>query len=306
MSWDTLIVLRHGETFLKGANRGFFERILLDNTKRALAGMDVEVERDQGRFFVHCSEAASPTVLRRLQPVFGFTSLSPARIVDRDIEAMGSAGIEMVERILEERDVESFCVKTQRSDKTFPLPSPEVGRQVGASIFMRFNLPVKLKGADLVVGVEIGRKQTFIFVERVAGAGGLPVGASGKVMLLLSGGIDSPVAGHLMQKRGCSLAAVYFHAPPHTSERARDKVVQLAERVATRQGAIDLFVVCFTELQERLRDQGPPDLAVILYRRAMMRIASRLASEQRCAALITGDNLGQVASQTLENLRCVE
>lgn len=306
MTRETIIVLRHGETFIKGANRGYFERLLLENTKRALTGIDARVERDQGRFFVHCDAAASSGALRRLRGVFGFTSLSPARLVERDVEKMGEIAVEMVEEVLDRRQVETFRVRTQRSDKSFPLPSPEVSRLVGASIYHRFELPVQMKDSDLVVGVEIGRKLTFIFVERIPGAGGLPVGTSGKVMLLLSGGIDSPVAGHLMQKRGCALTAVYFHAPPHTSERARDKVVQLAERIAGGQGVIDLFVVCFTQLQERLRDQGPPELAVILYRRGMMRIASKLAERGGCAALVTGDNLGQVASQTLENLRCVE
>lgn len=306
MTRERIIVLRHGETFIKGANRGFFEKLLLDNTKRALRGVEARVERDQGRFFVRCSDHALAGAMRRLRRVFGFSSISPAQLVERDIEAMGAVAVELMETILDERDVESFRVRTQRSDKSFPLPSPEVSRLVGAAVYQRCSLPVRLKGADVVIGVEIGRKHTFVFAERVPGAGGLPVGASGRVLLLLSGGIDSPVAGHLMQKRGCLISAVYFHAPPHTGERAKDKVIRLAEEVAAGQGPLQLFVVRFTELQQRLRDQGPKELAVVLYRRAMMRIASRLAAQHDLGALVTGENLGQVASQTLENLRCIE
>ncbi len=164
-----------------------------------------------------------------------------------------------------------------------------------------------LHNPELNVGVEVGSTQSFVFIGSVKGAGGLPVGASGKVALLLSGGIDSPVAGHLMQKRGCQLDAVYFHSPPYTGERARDKVEQLAGKLALAQGgSLPLHVVPFTAVQEAVRDGAPPDLAVVLYRRSMLRISQALAHERGCLALASGENLGQVASQTLANMACIE
>ena len=307
LSDEGLVVLRHGETFLKGANRRFFEKVLFGNTEAALKDLPgVRLSRAQGRFFVHCPRAISSIVVRRLGEVFGYSSLSPARPAPAELGSISAAARGLVAELNETREIASFRVATRRSDKRFPLPSPEVSREVGAVIFMEFGIPVDLYTPEMVVGVEIGERQTFVYVERVPGAGGLPVGVSGRVMLLLSGGIDSPVAGHLLQKRGAELDAVYFHAPPHTSERARDKVEQLATRLAQRQRTLRLHVVNFTAVQQRLRDHGPSELAVVLYRRAMARIASKLALRAGCQALISGDNLGQVASQTLENLACVE
>lgn len=302
-----IIVLRHGETFIKGDNRRFFEDALRRNIKHRLADLGrCTIDVAQGRFYVRCPRSHLHEALQRLQTVFGLTSLSPSRQVPRDVAGISEVALALAEEYLERRAARSFRVTTQRADKTFPLHSPELNKQVGAVLAPALGLPVDLRTPEMVVGIEIGRRYSFVFVERIAGAGGLPVGPSGDVMLLLSGGIDSPVAGHLMQKRGCRLQATYFHAPPHTSERARDKVVQLAGVLAPRQGPLRLNVVRFTELQERLRQQGPPELAVILYRRAMMRIADRLARRGHCKALITGENLGQVASQTLENLTCIE
>ncbi|MCK5800583.1 MAG: tRNA 4-thiouridine(8) synthase ThiI, partial [Deltaproteobacteria bacterium] len=233
-------MLRHGETFIKGDNRRQFEDVLRANVTRALRPIvsgdeALTVERGQGRFFVRCPEAKLSEALERLRWVFGLTSLSPATLVPRDVEGITQIALTLAEEARERTAPRTFRVTTQRADKSFPLTSPQLNVEVGAVLAPRLDLPVSLKSPDLVVGIEIGPEFSFAFVERLPGAGGLPVSVSGKVTLLLSGGIDSPVAGHLLQKRGCHLHAVYFHAPPHTSPRARDKVLRLAARLAPRQ-----------------------------------------------------------------------
>ena len=303
-----LIVLRHGELFLKGDNRRQFEQLLESNLRRTLSVIpEAWIERGQGRHFVHCPASRLPLALERLRKVFGLSSLSPAIAVAPEIDALGSAAVAAVERLLSEgHRPASFRVKARRADKSFPYPSPEIGRSVGARVVEATGLSVDLEHAELTVGVEVGPVRSFIFVERVPGAGGLPVGTSGKVLLLLSGGIDSPVAGHLMQKRGCRLDALYFHSPPYTGARTRAKVEELATRLAPAQGGLTLAVATFTAIQTAVRDGAPCEMAVVLYRRAMMRIGSELARNRGCLALATGENLGQVASQTIENLSCIE
>jgi tRNA uracil 4-sulfurtransferase len=302
-----ILVLRHGELFLKGQNRGRFEALLERNLRRALGGLEaIRLERGQGRTFVSCAPAAEAEALSRVGRVFGLTSVSIALSAPADLELLSEAALALVEEVRARREIRSFRVAARRSEKRFPLTSPEINRLVGARVVERFGFAVDLESPDLVVGLEVGPVRSFVHVDRSPGAGGLPVGSSGEVALLLSGGIDSPVAGHLLQKRGCTLRAVYFHAFPYTGERTRAKVVRLAALLSPAQGELDLHVVSFTKVQEAIRDGAPAELSVVLYRRAMMRIASALAEERGCLALATGENLGQVASQTLENLSCIE
>ncbi len=305
-----MIVLRYGELFLKGANRPRFESLLRRNVERALGALSGHtLARAQGRLFVTMADASEEEAAAScLARVFGLASLSRAVSVEPDLEQIGAAALAQVEAHVERHGrPASFKVKARRSDKQFPVGSPEIGRQVGEVIFEATELPVDLKNPGLEVGVEVGVRSTFIFTGSIPGAGGLPVGASGRVALLLSGGLDSPVAGYLMQKRGCPVEAVYFHSPPYTGERALDKVQQLAARMATTQGEpLRLHVVKFTAIQEAVRDGAPAELAVVLYRRSMLRIASRLALSSGALALATGENLGQVASQTLENMACIQ
>lgn len=303
-----LIVLRHGETFIKGDNRGHFEQLLLRNARRALANLtEVTLERAQGRCFARVPQADAAAAITALRRVFGFSSLSPAIPCPAELEALSAAAVDALRRLLQQRAIRSFKVATRRSDKRFPLTSTAVSSRIGAAIVEALGLPVDVHQPEVTVGVEIGREQAFVFVERLPGAGGLPVGSTGQVLLLLSGGIDSPVAGHLLQKRGCALQAVYFHSPPHTGPRTEDKVQRLATRLALgQQQAVVLHVVHFTAIQELIHASAPAELLVVLYRRAMMRIASALAKGAGCTALVTGENLGQVASQTLENLTCIE
>lgn len=304
-----LFLLRHGETFLKRSNRRRFERLLEQNVRAALTGLgETRITRQQGRCFVHPdSSFLYDEALRRLQGVFGLSSVSPALEVVNRPETFIEETAEAALRLLENRPrPASFKVRTRRSDKRFPLTSLDVNRELGGKLAVVLELPVDLMTPELTVGVEVGTTTSFVYLDRLPGAGGLPVGSSGHALLLLSGGIDSPVAGHLAQKRGCRLRALYFHSPPHTSERALDKVERLAARLAEQQRSLSLHVVPFTQIQERTRDGAPAELLVVLYRRTMMRVASRLAAAHGCGAIVTGESLGQVASQTLENLRAIE
>jgi len=303
-----LIVCRLGELFLKGQNRPFFVDKLGDNIKACLKGVEgVSVFYVHGRFFVRHPAGLGDELLDRLSKVFGLSSVSPVIEVEKDIEAIKRAALALVEQGDLAVGKKTFAVRAHRSDKSFPYPSPEIGRIVGDAVGRAIELPVDLKNPDLKVEVEVGPKATFVFVKRVKGGGGLPVGVSGRMVLLLSAGIDSPVAGWLMMKRGVRVDALTFHSPPYTDEAALDKVVRLAERMAKwGVGEVTLRAARFTEVQKLIHRSAPDELGVVLYRRMMMRAACMLARKVGAQAIITGESLGQVASQTIENMTRVE
>jgi thiamine biosynthesis protein ThiI len=301
------VLCRYGEIFLKGGNRAFFEKKLVENMRRAVRPLGARVERLHGRVLVWPPApheggddgAALQHIVVALQHVFGLASLSPVRLVDKELGAIAAAAVEEARRV---PPGTTFKVESRRADKRFPLASPELSRQVGAAVVEATGLPVDVHRPALAIGVEIGFEHAYVFGRTLPGPGGLPVGSSGAADLLLSGGIDSPVAGWMAMKRGCNLAATYFHSFPYTGDRTRDKVAALARKLAAWQGEIALRVVPFTEAQKAIRDAGDPRLAVVLYRRMMMRVAERLARARGALALVTGEALAQVASQTLENL----
>lgn len=297
------VVLRFGELFLKGKNRYVFEQALERNVRLAIQGRDdVQVVRKHGRIFVIGSRDAD--LLERLQGVFGISSLSPIEMCRKDLGDITRTALVLASS--RAASVRTFRVSARRSDKRFPYTSQEIGRIVGAEIVRSEGLTVDLSEYDMAIGVEVGPEWTFIWSQEEKGAGGLPVGVSSKALLLLSGGIDSPVAGHFMQKRGLELDAVYFHAFPYTGDGAKDKVVRLARILARRQKSFRLHVVPFTRVQEMFRDEAEGKLLVILYRRAMVRIAGMIAKENKIRCLVTGESLGQVASQTIQNLAAIE
>lgn len=299
------LLVRYGEIFLKGDNRGFFERKLGEAIRRAVDPLHhVTVERLHGRFLVTGSREALAHALERVTRVAGVTSVRVATVCRPDLDDIQSAAVDCVREHGVERV--TFKVETTRSDKRFPLTSIDVSRQVGAAVVQALGLPVDVHHPELRIGVEIGTQGTFVWTDERRGVGGLPVGTAGRMLLLLSGGIDSPVAGWLLQKRGAELGAVYFHSFPYTGDKTREKVTDLARVLACGQGSFDLHVVHFTDSQKALRAAGPAEIAVVLYRRMMIRIADALADKYRYAALATGENLGQVASQTLENMQCIE
>jgi tRNA uracil 4-sulfurtransferase len=304
-----VILCRFGELFLKQGNRSRFERMLGDNVRRALAGVaGAKVETPHGRVLVRVGEAELEEACARVSRVFGLVSYSPARVVAAELEAMAAAAVRCAEEAIA-RDPSlrrSFKVEARRADKSFPQNSYEIAARLGSDINVRTGIPVDLRAPALVVGVEVGHGGAFVFAETRAAPGGLPVGCSGKALLLLSGGIDSPVAGWLAAKRGLAQEGLYFHSPPFIGERSKDKVLALGQVLARSQALGAVHVVTFTEAQKRLREAGPPAMAVILYRRMMMRVASLLADEIGAKALVTGENLGQVASQTMLNMGTIQ
>jgi thiamine biosynthesis protein ThiI len=309
MSGASVILCRYGELFLKLGNRPRFEQQLQANVRAALAGLTgLEVTAPHGRIFVRAPAELLDEACDRVGRVFGLVSFSPAREVAPEVEALAAAAVEAAAAALE-RDPSlrrSFRIEARRSDKTFPLTSQQLGARLGADVQKATGVPVDLEDPALVVGVEVGRAAAHVFVETRPAPGGLPVGSSGQALLLLSGGIDSPVAGWLAAKRGLALQAVYFHSPPFVGERSRDKVVQLARTLARWNALSALHVVRFTDTQKRLREAGPAEQAVVLYRRMMMRTADRIADRLRAQALVTGESLGQVASQTVTNMATIE
>lgn len=302
------LILRLGELFLKGRNRPAFERQLLRNVRRAVQGLGAEVIHLHGRVLVEVSAERIGEAIRRITCVFGLTSLSPATLVAPDLESITAAADAELAQALSawpDETQPTFRVSTRRSDKSFPLKSPEISQQVGGALVASHGLPVRLRDPDLTVEVEIGRERSFVSTRRVPGAGGLPVGVSGDVSLLLSGGIDSPVAGWLLAKRGSRIHPVSFESPPYTGPAAREKVVDLCRTLARYTGPLQLRFLRLTDIQLTIGRQAPPKLAVVLYRRMMIRAAEHVARREGHEALATGESLGQVASQTLTNLAAI-
>jgi thiamine biosynthesis protein ThiI len=304
-----VILVRFGEIWLKGGNRSFFDRKLKDALKAAAATVPgSRIEAVHGRFLAWPPEGETRKLARAVERVFGVSSISPARVVEREFAAIAAAAVELTRaEVARMGGKPTFKVESRRADKRFPKNSLELSRDVGAAIVDALALPVDVHTPALQVGVEIGWEHAFVFAETRPGPGGLPVGASGRVELLLSGGIDSPVAGWLMMKRGCTLGATYFHAFPYTGDKSKEKVIALAKQLASwQQAELPLTVVQFAETQKALREaSGDGRLAVVLYRRMMMRIAERIARASNAKGLVTGEALAQVASQTLDNLAAI-
>ncbi len=305
-----MVLVRYGELALKGKNRGSFEHALIRNIQAATRGLSaVRIERTRGRLAVF-PERRTLEVARRCQDVFGIKSVSPAWGCEAESEAIAALAGEVLARALKERPAEreiTFRVSTSRGDKSFPLTSVELDRFVAERILPGVEgLKVQLKDAELVLGIEVRPERAYVFVDRFPGLGGLPVGTLGRVMCLLSGGIDSPVAAWLAMKRGCRVSFVTYHSHPYIGDASKKKVIDLVRKLTRYQPTARVFVVPFTEIQVAIRDGAPEAYRTVLYRRMMQRIASHLAHRDKCKALLTGESMGQVASQTLENLTCIE
>jgi thiamine biosynthesis protein ThiI len=305
-----VVLVRYGELALKGKNRGSFEQALVRNMKRACEPIaDVAIERSRGRIEVRPARRVTE-VARRLQQVFGISSISPALGAAPAPDAILAAA----ERALTDAlaplppgEQVTFRVETSRGDKTFPMTSPELDRWLAERLLPGREdvLKVKLVDPELTLGVDVRAGRAFVFAQRLEGPGGLPVSTLGRVVCLLSGGIDSPVAAWMAMKRGCSVSFVSFHSYPFLGESSKRKIERLVRVLARWQPRNRLFVVPFTEVQTAVRDSAPEPYRTVLYRRFMQRIASRVARRDKAGALVTGESLGQVASQTLENLTCI-
>lgn len=303
-----IILVKNGELALKGLNRSAFEDKLIKNIKQRIRDLgDFEFTKSQSTIMVDpldddidLDEAAD-----RISKVFGIAALSRACVCEKDMEDIKKTARTYLAQQLE--DAETFKVEAKRSDKKFPLKSPEICRDTGGYLLSKFNhLKVDVHHPDVIVTVEVRDKYAFVRGNNIKGAGGMPTGTSGRAAVLISGGIDSPVAAYMMAKRGIELCAVHFASPPYTSELAEMKVMELLRRVAKYSGAITTFVVPFTKIQEAIRDQCPEEFFTIIMRRIMMMISERIANAQNCSALITGESVGQVASQTIYALGCTD
>ena len=305
-SHQEVILARIGEITLKGMNRGKFEQRLMDNIRRRLRALGrFNIEQRQSRLWIETNESSvdQRTIMNHIASIFGVVSVSPAWIFDGGMPEVYEKAKEYAGNILADGRPRSFKIEGRRSDKRFPLTTPEICTLVGEQLLLSFPdlLRVDVHQPDFTIYVEI-REHLVIYSEIIKGHKGLPVGTGGRGMLLLSGGIDSPVAGYMMASRGMELQAIYFHAFPFTSDQAKEKVIELARLLTLYTGRLTLHIVDFTEIQLTLRDHCPGDMLTIAMRRMMMRIAEGLAVKLGCKALITGESLGQVASQTLEAL----
>lgn len=290
-----ILLVRFGEVYLKGLNRPLFMRALVNRVRHAAAEYHGHVWMKDGRIYVS-DMTDTQACAQRVAQVFGIHSISIAREMEKDdFEAVCQAAIEMMAN-----KSGTFKVRASRSDKKYPYDSPQINEIVGGRVLeANPNLKVDVKNPDYTLVVEI-RERATLHIGRIEGAGGMPMGTAGKACLLLSGGIDSPVAGYMIARRGVRLIAVHFHSFPYTSERARDKVIELARILSGYCGEIDLFIVPFTEMQMKIHQKCPEEMTTLIMRRQMMRIAERIAVREGAQALITGESLGQVASQTME------
>lgn len=304
-----ILLLKDGEIVLKGLNRRQFEDVLKKNIKTALSQL--------GRFEITSSQSTVRVrpldddvdldeACERISRVFGIVSFSRAALCDeKTLESVLTTAPGYLSKEL--KAAKTFKVEAKRSDKKFPYKSPEICREVGGVILQSYpHLRVDVHNPDVTVYIEIRDFGAYIHADPVRGAGGIPVGTGGKAAILISGGIDSPVAAYMMAKRGIKLTAVHFASPPYTSQRAEDKVVRLLRKVSKYSGPMRMYTVPFTKLQEKLRDDCPEELFTIIMRRLMMQISQRIAEENECQALITGESLGQVASQTIGALGCTD
>ncbi|KNY28213.1 tRNA uracil 4-sulfurtransferase ThiI [Pseudobacteroides cellulosolvens] len=302
-----VILVRVGEIILKGLNRPVFEEKLVNNIKKSIGSLGkIAVIRSQARIYVEPVEDEYDynynEAIDRLTRVFGIVSVSPVLKIESDFNVIKEQSAKMVKNLIEKKCYSSFKVEAKRGNKKFPMQSPEISRELGSHIWENNQqLKVDVNNPDFIFYVEV-RESTYIYSEIIPANGGMPIGTNGKAMLLLSGGIDSPVAGWMIAKRGVEIEAVHFYSYPYTSERAKDKVIELAKILASYCGQIKLHIVPFTDIQLEINDKCPEDELTIIMRRVMMEIAEKIAESVGAMALITGESVGQVASQTIQSL----
>lgn len=294
-----VILIRFGEIFLKGKNYMFFENILFKNIQRRLRGFNLKLTRTEGRFIVeNFNLDDKQQIISSIKNIFGVVSISVAREIESNINGI----VDAIKNI--KINNQTFKVEVKRADKKFPVKSPELERKLGGIVLENNKTSkVDVHNPQKVVFVEIRQnKKTYVYYDKIECLGGMPVGTAGEGMLLLSGGIDSPVAGFMMAKRGLKISAIHFHSYPYTSEQAKQKVITLANIIKNYTGDIRLYIVPFTKIQEEIHKNCDDEFMVTIVRRFMMEIADKVAKSNNCNSLITGENLGQVASQTVEGI----
>ncbi len=298
------ILIRYGEIALKGKNRNMFEAALLRNLNRAVRGTGAVITRIHGRFLAEGPADKEQEIVSRLNRVFGVVSVSPVTATNLDMEQIRAAAQQLVKDL--PPTMGTFKVEARRSNKAFPLTSPEINREIGASLLSaRPDLKVDVHHPDFQLYIEISGREAFLYTDSIRGPGGLPVGVTGRALLLLSGGIDSPVAGWMAMKRGLYLEALHFHSFPFTGRRSQEKAIDLSRVLSSYGNRMTLHRVNVAAIQQNIKEHCPEPLGIVLLRRMMIRIAEIIAEKRHLMALVTGDNLGQVASQTLESLQVI-
>ena len=302
----TSFLIKYAEIAIKGKNRYIFEDALVRQIKFALRKVegDFKVSKTTGRVNIEClTDYDYDEFTQALQCVFGITGICPVvHVEDEGFDKLAEDVVKYIDEEYPDKNM-TFKVKCRRARKNYPMDSQEVNMELGGRILDAFpEMKVDVHEPDILLVVEIRDDKIYIYSKVIPGPGGMPVGTNGKGMLLLSGGIDSPVAGYMIAKRGVELDAVYFHAPPYTSERAKQKVIDLAKYVSRYSGPINLHIINFTDIQLEIYEKCPHDELTIIMRRYMMRIAEHIAKENNCLGLITGESIGQVASQTMQSL----
>ncbi len=295
---ESLILIQYGELTTKKANRKLFIQLLEKNIKNLLKEEDIQIRKDTTRMFIKTSSVDS--VIKKLKKVFGIHGIAKCFYVNTNIEDIQSTLLDMTKDF----SFETFKIVTKRADKTFSIPSMEFSKQMGAYLLKNTSLKVDVHTPDILFNIEIRREGTYLYSNIEKGIGGYPVGVQGKGLLMLSGGIDSPVAGYLSLKRGVDIDCLYFESPPHTSENAKNKVLELARILNTFSGNVKVHIVPFTKIQETIYKNVPDSYIITIMRRMMYRIAERFAFLEKQKILINGESIGQVASQTLTSM-CV-
>lgn len=305
MIWKEILI-RYGELSTKGRNKKDFISRLRDNIRYSfhdIGPLQIQTERDRMHIEIENGEKMD-VLMKRLPEVFGIQSFSPVAVCNKELDAIKELAIEIMELYREQQI--TFKVEVRRSDKTFPLESHELQREVGAHVLREFpNISVNVKKPDVELRIEVRRDAIYMMAQIIQGAGGMPIGSNGKSLLMLSGGIDSPVAGYLLMKRGVRLEAIHFFSPPYTSENSLQKVKLLANELTKFGSKIRLHVIPFTEIQVLIKEKVPENMTMTSTRRLMMRIADKVREEIGALGIVTGESLGQVASQTLESLTAI-
>ena len=293
-----LIMIKYGELTTKKANRKIFINTLYQNIQKVLKEENVDITKDNVRMFIKCEDAKK--IAHKLQKVFGILSIVIAYKVNNNINDILEKSLEIMNK-----EKHTFKVVTKRSDKSYPIHSMEYSKKLGAEILKNSNFKVDVHNPEITLTVEIRTEGTFVYTNEIKGIGGYPVGVAGKGLLMLSGGIDSPVAGFLALKRGVNVEGIYFESPPHTSVEAKNKVISLANILNEYSGKIKLHIVPFTQIQEAIFKNCPDTYMITIMRRMMYRIATKYAEKIGAKILINGESIGQVASQTLESISCI-
>lgn len=300
------LILREGEIVLKGKNRKMFEYVLIDNVKRVLKDIKgIKIERSYGRIYIRNANENTDEIIKRVKTIPGIYNISPILKTVKNLDQIKEKALELLKKSI--GNAKTFKVEGKRSDKAYEINSMEIARQVGGYLLAHYDgeLKVDVHNPEITINVEVTFKGANLFSEKIKAAGGLPIGTSGKGLILLSGGIDSPVAGWLGMKRGVAVDGIHFHSFPFTSERSKEKVVDLSKILAKKRGSFKLFVINFTEIQKQIGLQCQEEYYITIMRRYMYRISTIIAKKYNYKALLTGESIGQVASQTLESMEVI-